>query len=214
MKLLDLGLFVGGTAIALVGLCRLAPAVLQPKMLWNAFLQSTPMILTLTALIFWTLHKGGPEAVLKGVQGSFFNIGVFFPTLALFFPVMAFGGVVASFYGQEITQMLQGKFGFPGTMAASCLVPTINAVIVPIKTAWAQPEMRPILLYYMTAAALICWAILPFRALGLSWEIAGKMYLVNCAVAVGIMPFFWLWSRAVAAGGWGNYLSSFFAGGS
>jgi hypothetical protein len=40
------------------------------------------------------------------------------------------------------------------------------------------------------------------------------MYLVNCAVAVGIMPFFWLWSRAVAAGGWGNYLSSFFAGGS
>jgi hypothetical protein len=211
MKLVDLGLFVGGTIIALVGLCRLTPNVLQPKVWQGALLQSTPMILTLIVLVFWTLHKGGATAMMKGVQNSFFSTGVFFPTLALFFPVMAFGGVVASFYGTEITQMLQGKFGFPGTMAASCLVPTINAVIEPIKSAWAQPEMRPILLYYMTAAALICWAILPFRALGLSWEIAGKMYLVNCAVAIGIMPFFWLWSRAVAAGSLWNYLSSFFA---
>lgn len=198
----NMALVAVGFVLFTVGIYRLAPISLERKVLTGFLIQSVPLCLALLVVLIWTYKVGGGATLVKGLIGTFRVTSAFLPTIFFLFPVMAFGAVLASHYQAEINHMLEGAWGFAGTLFAAFVVPTANAVAGPIKICWSIPSHRPLILYFLTSAALVCWPVFFFRALGLTWEIGMQMYKVNWIVAVVILPGFWMWSRALTCGGW------------
>lgn len=194
----NLMLFFGGVFLALVGLYRIFPIKLRGPALFPLIVQTLPLGLAFVIALVWTFRIGGLNELEKGFLGSFRVTASFFPVIALLFPLIAFGGVIASHYQSNINAMLMGKSGPIGTLIAAFVVPTTNAVAEPVKMCWENPSFRPLLLYFLNASSLVCWPILFFRILGLTPEIGVKMYLTNWVVAISLLLPFWLWSRLIA----------------
>lgn len=198
----NLMMFGGGLAVMLVALYRIAPLKLEGVGLKAFLYQTMPLLVALIIIIVWLFLVGGLASEEKAFKATFSVTASFLPVIFLLFPVMAFAGVLVKYYQTDISRMLTGEFGYPGTLFAAFVVPTTNAAADAVKTFWEDQNLRPMILYFLTAVALVCWPVYFFRVLGLTPEIGWEMYKANCIVAVGISPAFWLWSRAVAYGGW------------
>ena len=66
-----------------------------------------------------------------------------------------------------------------------------------VKKLWENRELRPMLLYFLTASPLISMAIYFIRSLGLDEEIAWAMYRVNFGLAVVLAPCFWIGGKII-----------------
>jgi hypothetical protein len=200
----NMALIVIGLAAFAAGLYRIAPLSLERKALTGFLIQTVPLGVAFLAVIIWTRAVGGGAAMERGFIGTLRITSGYLPTMLFLFPVMAFGAVLAGHYQADIDRMLAGAWGYVGTLFAAFVVPTSNAVAGPIKACWDNPSSRPLLLYFLTSAALVCWPIFFCRTIGLSWDIGLQMYKANWVVAIAIMPGFWMWGRSIAHGGWVN----------
>ncbi len=216
----NVGMFIAGLMLIIVAVYRIAPIRLDFRLIFakgsnltpdlkivkkttlGMITQFVPLFLALVLIMWKTYAKGGSNALVDGIGSSFKTTGQFLPTMIVLFPLMAFGTVLAGFYKKEIEEMITGTYGYIGTLFSAFIIPTLNSAVGPIQIHWKNYMLQPIIQYFMTSAALICWPLVLFRALGFDWEIALPMYRTNWIVSIIIMPGFMLWSKAVACGGW------------
>lgn len=201
MKLVDFALW-GGLATFCIALYIKSPLNLRlKKEQIDMVLQVGPVLLAFVAVIALLYRVDGTKGLQLGMTASYKTTAKFLPMIVILFPLMAFGGVLCNYYMADIVKMLKGNFGYFGTLGAAFITPTSNAVIVPIKECWLKPELQPIILYFLTTSGLVCWPIFFFRAVGFSMNIVTPMYITNWVVAIAILPGFYLWSKAIQAGG-------------
>lgn len=204
-------LFVAFLTGALVMLYRIFPLDFSNEKVAGAFKwQVAPLAVALVIVVIWLFFVEGWAGEDSGIRRTIATSSVFVPVVLLLFPVMGFAGALIKHYDPVMDAMLKGAFGYPGTLFASFVVPTSNSAAEAVVRYWAEPKLRPVILYFLIGSTLVCWPIFFFRMVGLTPEIGKEMYRVSWLVLFGATPFFWWWSRAVAYGGWRAAITSFF----
>ncbi len=189
----NLCLVVGGLLMMGIGAYRSYPLKIGVPF---ALLNGGPfaMLVIFIGMASWA---GGMPYAVRGVQGAVQVTASYLPMMVMLFPLISFGEVVATHYHEPLSKALSGTFGYFGTFAAAFLLPGGNTASGFVKKAWADPLIRPQLLYFLTVSPLVSWNIFLIRQMGLGAGIASAMYKTNFAVALAIAPFFWAWSRMI-----------------
>lgn len=190
---INLLLIVIGTILLMVGLYRLCPIQIDKRFLWS----NGPIFLAIFILVIWGLIVGGPAYFRIGVWDSLWMTASYLPMLIGIMLVMGFSIVITKHHEAVFGEMITGKFGLAGVFGASMLSPTSSAFAKFVEIMWNTPGTRVQLLYLLTAAPLISINLFFVRQIGLGPEIALVMYKTNFAVAAGLLPIFWIWSKFV-----------------
>ena len=187
-------LIISGIILTTIGVYRAYPVAIDKKFLWNTL----PITAFFLVLICWAFIAGGTRLVTDGMNKSLITTTSFLPLLIILPLVMGFGISIALNYSNEIRVLLNGKFGMVWGLFVATLSPTSNAFAGFVKEMWIYPELRPKLLYFLTAVPLMSINILIIRQMGLGLEITKAMYKCNVLLAVTLLVPFWIWGRIVA----------------
>ena len=184
-------LIFAGTIMLAVGLYRLCPVQVDKKFLWS----NGPIFFAFLALVVWGLIVGGVDYFRAGVRDSLWMTAQYLPMLMGIMLIMGFSIIITKHHEVAFGEMITGKFGLAGVFGASMLSPTSSAFAKFVEIMWDTPGTRVQLLYLLTAAPLISINLFFVRQIGLGHEIAFVMYKTNFAVACGLFPVFWIWSK-------------------
>lgn len=190
----NLTLILIGVAFLAAGLYRTFP--LQADK--GFYLNNVPIWLILIGLIGWSCYAGGIGFLQNGLRNSIKVTSQFFPMLAAIMLVMGFSVIFTKYYEATFTKFLAGRFGFIGVFGAAVGSPSSLAFAKFVEGLWPNPQVRVQLLYLLTAVPLVSYNLFLIRQMGLGPEIAAVMYKTNFAVAIGLLPFFYIWSKIVA----------------
>lgn len=190
-SLFNLGLVLGGVLITCVGLFRAYPIKMDARFMWS----SGPMILALIITLTLAIGIGGTKFFLAGMESTVRTSAGFILIIALLMPVIGFSTPIAHHFEDAIGQLLSGRFGYPIAFITALIAPSGNSFAALVTKLWTTKELRPLLLYFMTVTPLASISIFYIRRLGLSSEIVGAMYRANLSIALGAMPFFWIWGK-------------------
>ena len=131
-----------------------------------------------------------------GLRDSLWMTASYLPMLVGIMLVMGFSIVITKHHEVGFAGMITGKFGLFGVFGASMLSPTSSAFAKFVEIMWSTPGTECSFLS-STAAPLISINLFFVRQIGLGPEIAWIMYKTNLLVAIGLFPFFWVWSKFV-----------------
>ena len=189
---LNLILIVAGLIAVFTGVYRAFPVKLGMRFFLNG---GGPLFIILIGFIVLTYKIGGIMKVQdEGLSSTLKISAQFLPMLVLLLPVIGFGSVIAHHF-KESLEGIMTNHGFLESFVAAFITPGSNSVAKFVETLWRTPSFRPQLLYFLTATPLVSWQIFLIRQMGFGWEIAATMYKVNFAVAIGLIPVFFLWSK-------------------
>jgi hypothetical protein len=134
----------------------------------------------------------------KGIDGSMDIFSKFFFTVFLLMPLIGFSMALTPAIQDKVIWLLKGWTGWVAVVPLSFVSPGGSGFSGIIMHMWyAARELRPLMLYFMTVTPLIAFTIFQIRSLGLGPEIAKKMYLLNWASAVWLLPMFLLYKRFI-----------------
>jgi len=190
----NLLLIFTGIALLSIGIYRICPVQVDKKFLWS----NGPIILAFVILAIWGFAIGGRKYFQIGLNDSLVVTSQFLPMRISIMLVMGFSIVITKHHEIIFGNMVSGKFGLIGIFFASILSPTSTAFAKFVEVLWSNPATRVQLLYLLTAAPLVSINLFFVRQIGLGPEIAAVMYKTNFAVAVGLLPIFWVWSKIIA----------------
>ncbi len=191
---LNLCLILVGLALMMIGLYRTFPLKFDVRFLWG----SGPMIIAFVVVIVLAAWTGGMKYLLAGFDGTIATSSSFMLTLVLLMPIIGFSAPVAHHFETAIGNALEGPFGYLWAIIASFLTPSSNAMSGVVGRIWVtNPNVRPVLLYFLNISALTSLTIFFIRQLGLGTEIAWQMYKTNWVSAIFMAPCFWVSAKIV-----------------
>jgi hypothetical protein len=183
-----------GVSFILLGVYRACPLKIIGIGSWVITL-SMPVCIVI--FVLWALSIGGTPALVKGTEKSLQMTSLYLPLLLTFIPVMALGTVIATYYANFFHDVIGGRFGFIGAFLAGSISPTSNAFYGFVQEYWTKPELRAVLLYFLTVTPLLSYNMFIMRQMGLGDEIAIAMYKANALSALWLMPFFWAYGKLI-----------------
>ena len=189
----NFSIMVVGLVIMFVGAQRAFPMKINRQFL----LLNGPAFAMLVFFVGLAAWSGGIKSVGDGIGGTMCATASFLPMMATLFPLMGFGAIVAVHYHKEITHALTGSFGYLWALAASTLIAGSNTACQIVENAWIERSARPVLLYFLVTTPMVSAPIFLIRQMGLKWEIALPMYQVSWAIAVALMPVFWIGGKII-----------------
>lgn len=184
-------LIIMGLTLFAVGIYRETPVSLDRKFL----LSNGPMITIFLILLAICFLAGGDRYVKAGLENTLFSIAHYMPMLAMIMLMFGFSMVAAKHFQPQLDQLLSGQAGYLGVLTAAFLSPTSTGLAKFVDILWSNPELKIKLLYFLTATPLISINLFFIRQIGLGPEIAWTMYKMNFAIAILLLPFFWLWGK-------------------
>lgn len=190
----NLLLIFAGIVLLALGLHRACPVSIDKKFMWS----NGPIVLAFIALAIWALIIGGWEYFRIGMKDSLAVTSQFLPMLMGIMLVMGFSIIITKYHEITFGNLVSGKYGLLGVFIASVFSPSSTAFAKFVEIMWPTPEARVQLLYLLTATPLVSINLYFVRQIGLGKEIAAMMYQVNFVVAIGLLPFFYVWSKIVA----------------
>lgn len=191
-SLYNITLIIVGVVITCIGLFRTYPIRFDTKFIWS----NGPMILGLLLTVVLVMKVGGAKSFNSGMDATVGVAASFMPMLILLIPLIGLSVPLAHHYGPKIGEMLGSRFGYLAAFFTGLAAPSGNAFASVIAKLWTEKvELRPLLLYFLSVVPLTSVSIFYIRKLGLGDDVATAMYKCNLAIAVILMPGFWLMGR-------------------
>lgn len=185
-------LVVTSFVLLLTGLFRIMPLNIDRRF----WIQNGPLLLMLAIILALVGTFGEKKDFEQWGSRSLVYWNNFMPLLTLLFVVMAGGGVVTTLFGKEIQGFLE-KHSVLTPLIGSFVAPTTNSVSAIVEKAWEIVSLRPMLVFFLQASAMLSIPLFNIRALGyMNSEVAAKMYLSGIVLSAMAFVFnrqiYWL----------------------
>lgn len=162
-----------GFVLLLTGLLRIVPLTIDRRF----WIQNGPLMLMLAIIFALVGCFGEKKDFVQWGSRSLIFWSSFMPLLVLLFVVMAGGGVITTLFGKEIQGFLE-RHHVLTPLIGSLIAPTTNSVSAIVEKAWEIVSLRPMLVFFLQASAMMSIPLFNMRALGyVNSEVSAKMYL-------------------------------------
>ena len=177
-------MMVGGLCLFLVGTYRAYPVKIDKAIL----LQWVPVFAMLAIAALALFGVDGVKGLAIALDRTGMISARLAPMLIGIVFVMAFGGVLAGYYKPQIIQMISGKYGVLGALAAAFITPTSATFAPQVTELWENPLHRPQLLVFLIASSMLSVPLFFIRQMGVTWDISVKMYI--CGIFISVLLYF------------------------
>lgn len=153
------------------------------------WIQNGPLMAMLAGGVYLLLQRENSQQLSASwAQATMGTWARFLPMLILLFATMTLGSIIAKIHGDKINTYLMNNQTM-GPILGSCIVPTTATAVGIVENSWKMEALRPGLLYFVQASALMSIPLFFLRSLGFTnTEIMHKMYISGLVISLAMIP--------------------------
>jgi len=152
---------VVGVVILAIGLYRIFPLQFTKGL----FIMNGPLVIMLAVSLMILKANHQPDSFEVAAKKTAVLAGSFLPLMVVLCMVMGLGSVIAKIHEVKIQAFLTEN-PIIGPFVAAFITPTSNALVAIVETAWKDPKLRPMCLYYLIASVLGSLPLFMLRSFG------------------------------------------------
>ena len=195
-------LIIVGAALVIIGAYREYPirylagmGFKGNKEFWGFVIQNIPVLLFLIGMMCLAHWKCGPETVTLAMKKTSEYTSKFIPILVMVPLLIGLGIALGKFFEAGLMQRLTGKHWPIYVLGAAVISPTSQAFLGIVLEFSKYPELKPKLMYFLTAVPLLSLVILAMRSMGLGVGLSIEVYICNIICVILLLPFFLLYNK-------------------